>query len=235
MSRQTAEPASQILLRVAETIRFVQSHSLSFLSEGLLVSLAKVALDNERNGVAGRVVEAGVALGGSALVLTAAKSADRPVSFYDTFGMIPAPGEKDGEDVHARYRVIAEGRAEGHDGERYYGYRPELMESLLRNLRDAGLDPTTNLVSLHAGDLRQTLTLREPLSLVHVDCDWYDPVLHCLAQCGPHLSLGGRFIVDDYSSWRGARRATDEWMAQQSDFDLRIQDGRAHIVRARRA
>ncbi len=231
MTLQDTDVQASRIRKVAEVIRFVQARRLSFLSEGLLVSLARVALANEERGVSGRIIEAGVALGGSSLVLTAAKAQHRPISFFDTFGVIPAPGKKDGEDVHARYKVIADGNAEGHDGDQYYGYRDGLMESLIRNLREADLDPATNLVSLHAGDLRQTMTSHESLSLVHVDCDWYDPVLHCLTSCAPSMSIGGRFIVDDYSSWSGARRATDEWFSTQSAFTLRLQDGRAHIIR----
>lgn len=221
----------QHLERVARTIKFAASRRLSFLTEDLLLALAKVSLQNEAQGIVGRVVEAGVALGGSALVLTAAKASDRPIALYDTFGMIPPPGDHDGADVHERYQVISEGRAQGFEGEEYYGYQDGLLESIIAAFREVGLDPADNLVSFHAGDLLLTMTAPEPVSLVHVDCDWYDPVLHCLTTLGPPMSIGGRFIIDDYGSWSGARRATDEWLASQPDFTALTQDGRVHLVR----
>lgn len=217
--------------RTARTILEVERRHLSFLPRTLLMSLAKAVRENEAKGVEGRIIEAGVALGGSAMVLTAAKADDRPISLYDTFGLIPPPGPEDGADVHERWAIIESGAAKGFAGEEYYGYRPGLLESVISTFRSLELDPAENLVSFHTGDFRKTMTSREPVSLVHVDCDWYDSVLFCLQTLAPLLSPGGRFIIDDYDSWSGARKATDEWLAANREFRPERRDGRVHIVR----
>ena len=106
--------------------RQVRAANLTFLDEQALVDLWLRARDVDRRGIPGVIVEAGCALGGSAVVLAAAKRPERPLHVFDVFGQIPPPGERDGDDVHERYRTIAEGRAEGHGGETYYGYLPDL-------------------------------------------------------------------------------------------------------------
>ena len=67
-------------------------------------------IDLERARRPGLIIEAARA-GGSAIVMAAAKSGARPMKVYDVFGMIPPPGERDGEDVHERYEKIAGGDA----------------------------------------------------------------------------------------------------------------------------
>lgn len=89
----------------------------------------------EADGVAGVVIEAGTALGGSAIVLATSKAAGRPMRLYDTFGMIPPLSEHDGQDVHDRYAVIANGKASGIDGGTHYGYIGDLVGQIKDNFR----------------------------------------------------------------------------------------------------
>jgi O-methyltransferase len=75
--------------------------------------------------VSGDVLEFGVALGGSAIVLAGiAGLAHRRFYGFDVFEMIPAPtSEKDDEKSKQRYNLIASGKSEGIGGDLYYGYR----------------------------------------------------------------------------------------------------------------
>ena len=50
----------------------------------------------------------------------------------------------------------------------------------------------------------------ERVAILHVDADYYEPVKLALETFYPKLSKGGYVIVDDYFSYVGARRATDE-------------------------
>ena len=97
--------------RVHEVIGQVSSEKLTYLSRENLATLATLVLDVERRGLTGAVVEAGTARGGSAIVMAAAKSPDRPMRVYDVFGMIPPPTDADGEDVHERYEKILAGES----------------------------------------------------------------------------------------------------------------------------
>ena len=68
----------------------------------------------ERDGLPGLLIEAGTARGGSAIVMAAAKAAERPMKVYDVFGMIPPPSERrTAPDVHERYAKIAAGERHG--------------------------------------------------------------------------------------------------------------------------
>src|SRR5699024_7739591 len=78
------------------TIAQVRTENLTFLRPAYLRDLAQVVLDLERDRVPGTIVEAGTALGGSAIVLAAAKSTARSMKVYDVFAMIPEPGERAG-------------------------------------------------------------------------------------------------------------------------------------------
>jgi hypothetical protein len=46
----------------------------------------------------------------------------------------------------------------------------------------------SNNVWLIQGMAQDTLTLDEPVSLAHIDVDWYEPVWTCLTRLEPRLS-----------------------------------------------
>ena len=49
-----------------------------------------------------------------------------------------------------------------------------------------------------------------PVAVLHVDGDWYESVSLTLKVFYPAVVPGGYIIIDDYGTWPGARRATDE-------------------------
>lgn len=216
--------------RVAATVEYVQKARLSYLGRDALLELAEAAAGLEERGVAGVLIEAGCALGGSAIVLASAKSPLRPLLVYDTFGMIPPPSGQDGEDVHARYQKIVVGGAEGIRGDRYYGYEENLQERVRRSFAEAGLDAAANEVHLIAGCFEETLRPEGPVALAHLDCDWYESVLVCLERIVPLLEPRGVLVIDDYHGWSGCRRAVDEYFGDRRGFRF-TQKRRLHIVR----
>ena len=46
-------------------------------------------------------------------------------------------------------------------------------------------------VMLHRGLVQDTLLVKHALALVHIDTDWYEPVLTTAERVHPYLSLGG--------------------------------------------
>ena len=104
---------------VEATIGRARAEHLTYLKPGDLRELASSVVELERSAIPGLVIEAGAARGGSAIVMAAAKAAERPMKVYDVFGMIPPPTEQDGPDVHARYAKIAAGEAKGVGGDTY--------------------------------------------------------------------------------------------------------------------
>jgi hypothetical protein len=217
---------------VAAAIHQVRKDKLTYLPLESLVDLAEAVGAIERAGLPGQIVEAGTALGGSAIVLAAAKAVTRPMTLYDTFGMIPPPTDKDGTEVHRRYEEIASGRAKGIGGDRYYGYRDDGVADVTRAFERHGFACGANNVELVAGLFDETLHPTGPVALAHVDCDWYDSVRVCLREIGPQLVPGGRFVIDDYDFWSGCTRAVDEFLSDAGDEFRVVRASRLQLIRS---
>ncbi|MDR3045115.1 MAG: TylF/MycF family methyltransferase [Desulfovibrio sp.] len=215
----------------AELAMQVDMQGLSYLGVEALVGLAQTMIEVNESGVPGVVLEAGCALGGSAIVLAAAKGCDRPLYVYDVFGMIPEPSGHDGPDVHQRYEVIRSGRSEGLKGGEYYGYTPDLLTTISKNFADAGYPAHQNSVRFVKGLYEDTLYPKDLIALAHIDCDWYESVKVCLERIGPCLSVGGRMVIDDYDHYSGCRLAVDEYVARHSSEFKCERRVRLHIVR----
>jgi asparagine synthase (glutamine-hydrolysing) len=211
---------------LAETLRGVRERKLTYLPGRALRDLAQVVMDADAQRLPGSLIEAGCALGGSAIVMSAARTSARPMVIYDAFGMIPPPGPGDGPDAHARYQVIVEGQSQGLGGATYYGYRQDLLSEVRANLAAFGQTG----VELVPGFFNETLHPSGPVAIAHIDADWYESVLTCLERIAPALVVGGRFVLDDYDQWSGCRRAADEWLAANPTFraERRV---RLHLVR----
>jgi asparagine synthase (glutamine-hydrolysing) len=215
---------------VARTIEQVLEEKLTYLSRENLEMLAAVVAEAERAERPGLVVEAGTALGGAAIVMAAAKAASRPMRVYDVFGQIPPPSERDGDDVHQRYRAITAGEARGVAGTTYYGYRQDLHTEVQESFARCGRPVEDNSVELVKGLFADTLVLDEPVAFAHVDGDWYESTMTCLERLCPLLSVGGRIVLDDYYAWSGCAAAVEEYFADRPGYRLERR-ARLHVVR----
>ncbi len=214
--------------------RRVKTEKLTYLSHSKLRSLNACLKELEARDVVGDFFDLGIALGGSSIILAKAKGTRR-FSGYDVFGMIPPPGDADAADTHERYKVITGGRSKGIDGDvYYYGYDAQLYDRVVANFASFDLDVDGEDISLHKGLFEDTLKLSDDdrVALVHIDCDWHDPVQFCLQTVAPYLSKGGLIIVDDYNDYEGCRKATNEFLATNPSFRLRRSRPHAIIERA---
>jgi asparagine synthase (glutamine-hydrolysing) len=176
---------------------------------------------NRTKRVPGDVLEFGVALGGSGIMLARHMGPSRKFHGFDVFAMIPPPtSEKDDAASKRRYETIQSGQSKGIRGDEYYGYRTDLLADVKAAFARHGTPVDGTRVSLHQGLFEETWPTVDigPISLVHIDCDWYDPVRFCLGVCADKLSDGGLIIIDDYYDWSGCRTAVDEFVAERSDF-----------------
>jgi len=212
-------------------IAAVREARLSSLSKGALEDLYTRVRQIEKNRVPGVIIEAGCALGGSAIVMAATKSKDRRLLVYDVFGLIPAPSEKDGDDVHDRYTEIVKGSATGINGDTYYGYEDNLYQKVTDSFAALGYPVADNAVSLIKGLFEDTIHIDQPVALAHIDGDWYESVMTCLQRIEPHLAEGGVMVIDDYDAWSGCRTAVDEYFADKMDRYRFKHQARLHIVR----
>ena len=230
LRRARAQLASGLPLRVEDAIAQARAEHLTYLKPANLRELALVVTELERAGLPGLIIEAGTARGGSAIVLAAAKAAERPMKVYDVFGMIPPPGEQDGADVHARYEQIAGGAAKGVGGETYYGYRDDLYNEVTESFSRLGVPLAEHNVELIRGLFEDTIVLDEPVAFAHLDGDWYESTMTCLTRIAPLLVPGGRIVLDDYNKWSGCRRAVDEYFADRDGFRFE-QRAKLHVIR----
>ncbi len=197
--------------RAPSVVRAVVDRRLTYLTWPRLHSLHRAC--REIAEVPGDVVECGVGLGGSGVVL--ASLAGRPYHGYDVFGMVPPPGLSDSFDAHARYRQITGGRGRGPGGDPYFGYRRDLLGGVTETFSSFGLRDVT----LHRGEFADTLRPAAPVALAHVDCEWHDSVALSLERLEPWLGPGAIVIVDDYFAFNGVRGATDAFVAAHPGFE----------------
>ncbi|MET1028974.1 MAG: TylF/MycF/NovP-related O-methyltransferase [Dongiaceae bacterium] len=201
----TASPDGDLIAKI-------RSRKLTYLSEKKLACLAEVCRTLEAKQLNGSFIEAGCALGGSAILIASLKSKNRILNVYDVFGLIPSPTEDDTSDVHERYKAIVEGKSEGIGGDRYYGYEENLLDKVKNNFSDFGIDVGVQNVGLIKGLLQDTMHIDGDVAFAHIDVDWYDPVKTSIERIFPRLVVGGSIIFDDYYDWGGCRKAVDEYL-----------------------
>jgi asparagine synthase (glutamine-hydrolysing) len=217
-------------VRLHPITRAVLKDRLTYLSIQRLRRLERAIAETRE--VAGDVVEFGVALGGSGIIL--AKQAGRSRRFigFDVFGMIPPPtSEKDDVKSKRRYEIIQSGASPGLRGNLYYGYDADLFSSVKSAFRRHCVPVDGSQVILSKGLFQDTWPAAEvsAISLVHIDCDWYDSVKFCLDSVASKLSDGAVIVVDDYYDYGGCRTAVDEFLAERSEFAF--EDGPNPILR----
>lgn len=216
--------------------RKVRHAKLTYLSRIRLHRL-ETALDAAlRTGVPGDLMEFGVALGGSAIVIASRSGDGRAFHGFDVFAMIPPPSsEKDGKAAMDRYETIKSGASQGIGGERYYGYRDDLLQAVTAAFAIHRLPIDGERIALHKGLFADTWQQYQGkhIAFAHIDCDWYDPVRFCLESIAERLSPGGVIVLDDYHDYGGCKAAVDEFLAQRPDFSF--DDGDNVILRKAKA
>ncbi|MPY75483.1 MAG: asparagine synthase [Alphaproteobacteria bacterium] len=219
-SRVIEKAAAYSLSRDAKAIR---SERLTYLSARKLRRLERALARVVRGNVPGDIVEFGVALGGSAVLLAKRTSPQRRFYGLDVFSMIPEPtSEKDDATSKERYRTIAAGKSEGIGGDTYYGYRTDLYEHVSQQLKRHGTPVDGQRVHLVRGLFENTWpTLNiTSIAFAHIDCDWYDPVRFCLRAVAEKLSPNGMVVIDDYHDYKGCRQAVDEFLGANPEYAM---------------
>lgn len=213
--------------------RRIRDERLTYLTPEKLNRLEGTLRETLKQGVSGDVLEFGVALGGSAVLLAKqAKTAGRRFAGFDVFAMIPPPtSEKDDEKSKQRYETIAAGESKGIGGDGYYGYRDDLYGDVVATFERHGLAVDGQKIALVKGLFEDTWPTSgsQAVAFAHIDCDWYDPVKFCLESVAERLSAGGVMMLDDYNDYGGCKTAADEFIAAHRGF--RFEAGVNPIIR----
>jgi hypothetical protein len=164
--------------------------------------------------VPGDFVECGVWRGGSvmliALTLLRLGSTDRSLWLYDTFDGMTPPSDADiQETTGSPARDILAQRARTAE-DPFWAVAPR--PAVEHNLEGTGYPPAR--IRFIEGDVLKTLPSEAPaeIALLRLDTDWYASTRHELEHLYPRVPSRGVLIIDDYGYWRGARRATDDYL-----------------------
>lgn len=199
------------------TILRVKKAKLTYLSLAKLVNLSLCVKRVEKDRIPGIFIEAGCALGGSAIVIADNKKTSRKFRIFDTFTQIPAPSSKDGQDAFRRYDEIVDGRSKGIKKDPYYGYEHNLIAKVQSNFRKLQLPIEPNQIELHRGLFADVLFVEEAVAFAHIDSDWYESIKIALSRIIPKLSINGLVVVDDYNDWVGAKQAVEDFFTEKRD------------------
>ncbi len=165
--------------------------------------------------VPGAIVECGVGKGGSvmaaALKLTALGKSDRDIYLFDTFAGMTEPGSED-------LSYQGEAALDQYQRQKIDDNTTDWCQGSLAEVTQAVLGTGYDRERLHfvEGKVEDTVPGQAPeqIALLRLDTDWYQSTRHELVHLYPRLSHGGVLIIDDYGYWQGARKAVDEYIAE---------------------
>ena len=178
-----------------------------------LVRLCEIV---EREGIPGSIAECGVLDGGgSAIMAYATRQSGRPIHMFDSWEGLPVATAEDGaaamkwagEDVGSPSRVNEVMQALHIDSSRLHVHRGWFHETFPHAV--------------------QTI---DSLAMLHVDCDFYEPVLLTLETWYPKLSPGGFVQIDDYDSFSGCRKGTDKFLAAHPEVTIETWGSGGHAI-----
>jgi hypothetical protein len=208
-------------MNVPEAIQFLRGNALTYCGRpGKLEVVHEAVKAVEAHHVPGIMLEAGVAMGGSAIIIAKTKSPGRELRLYDVFQMLPPPSANDDPKSHEVYRNFVAGNVSGAVDLNYVNHATDLLAFTRENMKRTGVDPEALHIRFVKGLYEDTLHVDEPVAFAHIDCDWYDSVKLCIERIAPRMSPGGILLFDDYNSFAGCRRAVDEWLPTDPRFRI---------------
>jgi hypothetical protein len=202
-----------------ETLRAVRPYTMT--SPERVFALIEAVRYLTRRRVPGAIVECGVWRGGSmmaaARTLLSLGDTTRELYLFDTFEGMPPPGEHDVDHRGRTARAeLAKSSPKDPSSIWCYATLAEVEQALI------SVGYPRDRIHFVQGKVEDTVPSRAPneIALLRLDTDWYESTKHELDHLYPRISRGGVLIVDDYGYWAGARRATDEFIAADSEFGL---------------
>lgn len=202
-------------------IAHIRSRHITFCAGSQkLEHLLKSLIFCRRNVPGGIYMEAGVAMGGSAMLIALLKPVAATLALYDVFDLLPPPSAEDGQKAQNVYSQFLQGNVQDVTSQTYLAHTHDMLPFVKQNMAEAGLDPEALHVEFHKGLFADTMRISEPVAFCHIDCDWYEPAKFCIEQIREHMAPQGLVVFDDYHSFEGCQKAVDEWLAADARYRI---------------
>jgi O-methyltransferase len=194
-------------------LREVNGYTLT--SEARILALVRAVRYIARSAVPGALVECGVWRGGSmlaaALALRAEGDTARDLFLFDTFDGMSEPTEADRDLAGKSARELLDSTPKSSEVWCYAD-----LADVTRTMAKANYP--ANRIHFVKGKVEATIPHADvgAIALLRLDTDWYESTAHEFKHLYAKLAVGGVLVIDDYGHWQGARKATDEFLSQQS-------------------
>ncbi|MEA5478333.1 TylF/MycF/NovP-related O-methyltransferase [Pseudanabaena galeata UHCC 0370] len=195
-----------------EIIKLIKPFTMT--SPERIYALIKAIEYISNNNIRGDIVECGVWKGGSMMAiahtLLGMNDINRNLYLFDTFEGMTCPSQADiSFDNDEALKLLQDSDKE--DQTSIWCYAP--LEEVMTNLHSTGY--ASDKIYFVKGEVEKTIPEKAPeqIAVLRLDTDWYESTRHELENLFPRLVRGGVIIIDDYGYWKGCRKATDEYIA----------------------
>ena len=180
-----------------------------------IYSLIEAVTYVEKNNIEGDIVECGVWKGGSMMAVAETlqyfKSNKRSLYLYDTYEGMSEPTEHDktfkGDDAKQLMETDS-------NKEKNLVWAYSALDTVKKGMQSTAYP--TDKINYIKGKVEDTIPENIPsqIAILRLDTDWYESTKHELIHLFPLLSVNGVLILDDYGHWAGAKKAVDEYLAE---------------------
>jgi len=164
--------------------------------------------------IEGDFVECGVYMGGNIMILKKLlehNNLRRNIYAYDTFEGMTSP---------TSYDIKIDGTVASKKFLKKDSWCSCSLEKVKKNFTEMNLD--LNNIKFVKGKVENTLKISDNLpkkiSILRLDTDFYESTKIELEYLYPLVVDGGILIIDDYGSWLGSKKATDEYFSKKRNF-----------------
>jgi hypothetical protein len=201
-------------------IKFINiSSKYSMTGSERMYLLSQAILNAKEKRLCGDFVECGVWRGGNIVLyklLNDFYNLNKAIFAYDTFEGMTEPEEIDMDFYgnSAKKHLLTSLKSENLENTHCFSTIDSVKKNILEH---------TNLKNINfiIGPVEKTLLIKKNLpkkiSVLRLDTDWYSSTKIELEILYPRLVKGGVLIIDDYGTWYGSKKATDEYFFQKKN------------------
>jgi hypothetical protein len=196
----------------AQVIEAVRPYSMA--PELNLATTIRLVIEAIEAGRKGDFAECGTWMGGSSCAMLLAQrqlygKIVKPVWMFDSFQGLPPPDARDGPLALKYVRET--------DSPDYFDNCKAPLDKVMDVVHGFGFGAEEAIIV--PGWFNDSLPRhkdalsRRGLSMLRVDCDFYEPVMYVLNELTPFIPEEGTIILDDYYAWDGCARATHDFLS----------------------